>query len=99
MSLVDKIKKIRGTLADDGSLELCDSWMREISISQENEILLKNPAFMELMSKMEADFKDAVCSMVDTRPELKAMKVMFARVYGNKESEKKIEKLVEELIK
>ncbi len=99
MNVIDKIKKLKRDLADDGSLELCDSWLKDIEDSKENRQLLKNEEFSAILDKMEVDFKEAMTKCVDMRPELKAIKTMFARVYGKKEVEKKINDLVDEFLK
>jgi len=98
MGLIERLAKLKESLADDGSREMADSWMKIAHESQEMSALLTNSAFAGLLGKMKADFMARVDTLVKKDPELAAMKRMFVRTIGLKGAEKKIAESIDAYI-
>lgn len=96
--MYDKLKSLIPTYADDGSKELANQWLDAMRGAGEVRELLQNPGFQRVIGQMRADFSERLLTLVNSDPELRAMRKMFVRTIGLSGAEEQIAKSIEGLI-
>ena len=100
MDVFGKLKEMlgKGEFANDGSRELAEQWLRDLHNEKEMHSLLVNKGFKLILDHMKRDFVARVQELVMEDPELKAIKRMFVRTVGQKGTEERITKYIEQYL-
>jgi hypothetical protein len=98
MNLIDKLRAIMDSLADDGSRERAREWERIIKDADEMRELLANPTFQKLIGGVQGQLKARLLKLIDEDPELRALMNLLISTIGLQETSKRIEKSVDQLL-
>ena len=98
MSAIQKLKELRDKFANDGSREFADSLLKEYADERLVQELLNNEGFQKVLESLKQDFTARMTKIVNEDPELKSIKLMFARTIGRTGTEQKIEQIINEYL-
>lgn len=96
--LIEKIRKIKAQLLNDGSKEIAEGHIETLIAAEEMEVLLRNTAFTKILEKMKTDMTVRLRVLVEKDPELAAMKRMFIRTIGLRGASARIEETLSAFI-
>lgn len=91
MNILDRIRAIIKSLPDDGSIELAKEWEQLAIESGEMRELMAHPAFTRIISYQQEMLATRLRALIESDPELRALRGVLARTVGLKAAEEKIE--------
>lgn len=98
MNLLDKLRAIMDSLADDGSRERAKEFERIVKDASEMDELLQNSTFQKIISNVQGRLKARLIVLIDEDPELKALRNLLISTVGLQAASARIEKAVDELL-
>ncbi len=100
MHVIERVRALinSSSLEDDGSKELALSWEKMLQTEEDLQALLSNKAFLKILQSLRTDFKNRLRIILEGDKELQAIKKMFIRTIGLKETEKQIEKVMDDFL-